>query len=148
TISGTGTVSQIGAGILTLGGTNTYQGGTTATAGLIDFSSLANFGSGNITLNGGGLQWASGNTTDVSARLNPIGGGGGAMDTNGNNVLLASAITGTGGIVKLGTGTLVLAASENYGTGTIIQAGTLQLGNGGTVGSIVTNVTDNAILAF
>ena len=32
-----------------------------------------NLGTGAITLNGGGLQWAAGNTLDISARLAPLG---------------------------------------------------------------------------
>lgn len=50
---------------------------------------------------------------------------------------LANIGTSTGiGFAKLGTGTLVLDANNTYGGVTQVRAGTLQLGSGGTSGSI------------
>ena len=40
------------------------------------------------------------------------------------------------------------SAPTTYAGGTTISAGTLQIGNGGTTGSIVGNVTDSGTLAF
>ncbi len=73
--------------------------------------------------------------------------------------IVASGQTGTlagvlsdgtqpGDIVKTGGGTLVLTGDNTYSGGTTVSAGTLQLGSGGTTGSIVGNVTDNATLVF
>ena len=42
---------------------------------------------------------------DISSRLTALGAGGGTFDTNGNNVTLATAITGAGGLTKQGSGT-------------------------------------------
>jgi autotransporter-associated beta strand protein len=111
-ISGSGQLTKAGLGVLTLTGTNSYRGGTVITGGLINFSSLANFGSGNITLNGGGLQWAVGNTADVSGILNPFGSSGATFDTNGNNVTLAGPLGGVGGLTKQGSGALTLLGKE------------------------------------
>src|SRR4029450_1492368 len=58
-ISGTGTLSKAGTGTLILSGTNSYSGGTTVTGGLINFLA-GGLGTGTITVNGGGLQWAAG----------------------------------------------------------------------------------------
>jgi autotransporter-associated beta strand protein len=141
-MSGTGSLTVNGTGTVILGAVNTYGGGTTVSGGLVNFSNLGNFGSGNITLNGGGLQWASGNTTDISGRLNALGAGGSTFDTNGNNVTLASAITGTGGLTKVGLGTLTLSGANTYTGGTIINAGTLLLASGvslPTVGMVTIN---------
>ena len=46
------------------------------------------------------------------------------------------------------TGTLTLTGANTYTGGTTITGGTLQLGTGGTTGSIVGNVTDNGALVF
>jgi len=145
-ISGTGTVVQNGSGITFLTGANAYSGGTTVNAGLINFSNGANLGTGNITLNGGGLQWAVANTTDISGRLNALGANGGTFDTNGNNVTLASAISGAGGLTKTGGGSLVLSASNAYSGGTRIDGGRLSAAVNGALGS--GPVTVNASLEF
>ena len=46
-----------------------------------------------------------------------------------------------------GTGTTTLTGANTYTGGTTISGGTLQVGNGGTTGSITGNVTDNGTLA-
>ncbi len=131
-----GSVIKQGVGTLTLAGSNTYTGGTTVNGGLIAFASGAKLGTGAITLDGGGLQWASGNTLDISNRLNPLGAAGGTFDTNGNNVTLATAISGTGGsLTKNGEGTLTLSGANTYTGGTTLSAGTLAIGNSDALGS-------------
>jgi autotransporter-associated beta strand protein len=122
-------LAKSGAGTLTLSGVNSYSGGTTVIGGgLINFNSAGNFGSGTITLDGGGLQWATGTTTDISSRLTAFGAGGATFDTNGNNVAFASALAGTGGLTKTGAGTLTLGAGSTYAGATAVNAGTLQAG--------------------
>src|SRR5262249_8988776 len=133
-----GGLTKSDAGILTLSNTNTYAGGTTVTGGLVNFAAAHNLGSGNITLNGGGMQWATGNTTDISSRLNALGAGGGTFDTNGNNVTLNSAIGGSGGVTKAGSGTLTLSAANGYTGGTAINGGTLSISSNANLGAAVT----------
>jgi autotransporter-associated beta strand protein len=57
-------------------------------------------------------------------------------------------ISGAGQINKFSPGTLVLSGANTYSGGTSITAGKLQIGNGGTTGSIVGTVLDNALLVF
>ena len=127
-ISGTGTLSKAGIGTLILTGNNSYAGGTTITGGFINFNSANSFGTGTITIDGGGLQWATGNSADISSQLAAFGAGGATFDTNGNNVTLASALSGSGGLTKTGAGTLTLAGSSNYSGATNVNVGTLQAG--------------------
>jgi outer membrane autotransporter protein len=137
-ISGAGGLTVSG-GTQALSGVNTYTGGTTVSGGLINFSALGNFGTGVITLDGGGLQWAPSNTTDISSRLAPLGAGGGTFDTNGNNVTFGTGLTGTGGLTKQGLGLLNLAGNNTYTGPTSVTAGTLAVN-----GSITSNVTVGA----
>jgi fibronectin-binding autotransporter adhesin len=134
-IGGTGSLLKQGTGTLTLTGNNTYSGGTTVTGGLINFATLSNFGTGNITLNGGGVQWATGSTTDISARLAAFGVNGGTLDTNGNNVTLANGISGAGSLTKAGNGVLTLAGDNTYTGGTFVTGGSIAL-TGSIVGPV------------
>uniref|UniRef100_A0ABS3M9F0 Autotransporter domain-containing protein n=4 Tax=Pseudomonadota TaxID=1224 RepID=A0ABS3M9F0_9BRAD len=137
-------LAKTGAGTLTLTAANTYSGGTTVSGGLVNFNAANNFGSGNITLNGGGLQWASGNTADISGRLNAIGAGGTTFDYNGNAVTLATALAGTGGVTVANSGSggaLIFSAAESYSGATTINSGaTLALSAFGSISnsSVVT----------
>jgi fibronectin-binding autotransporter adhesin len=121
TISGSGALFKLGPGTLTLTGASTYAGGTMIAGGLVNFNSASNFGTGPILLNGGGLQWAAGTSTDISSRLTPFGAGGATFDTNGNNVMLASALSGIGGVTKLGAGTLTLSGASSYSGATMVN---------------------------
>ena len=66
----------------------------------------------------------------------------------GNTYTLGGTISGTGSVTQQGNGTTVLTAANTYTGGTTITAGILQLGAGGTTGSIVGNVSNNGALAF
>ena len=62
--------------------------------------------------------------------------------------LSGAAIAGPGSLAVTGSGLVVLTNDNTYSGGTTLSAGTLQLGNGGTTGSVAGNVIDNATLAF
>ena len=84
------------------------------------------------------------NLTDVSngqSKSLTIGG-------NNQSTTFSGQIIGGGSIVKAGSGTLTLTGNNTYGGGTTINGGTLQLGNGGTTGSVPGNIVNNAALAF
>ena len=65
-----------------------------------------------------------------------------------NSTAFAGVISGTGTLIKSGSGTLTVSGANTYTGGTTIAGGTLQLGNGGTSGSILGNVANNGTLAF
>ena len=105
---------MLGAGPLALSGSNTYTGGTLLGSGTLNFTAHAlPAGSNSITFSGGVLQWAAGNTQDVSAGFAPIAAGQSAnIDTNGNNVTFAAGLSGLGSLTKYGAGILDLVGLQ------------------------------------
>ena len=61
---------------------------------------------------------------------------------------MPASISGTGTVTKRRAGTLTLTGDNTYTGGTTISAGMLQLGNGGTTGSVAGNIVDNGALVF
>ncbi|MBI1369130.1 MAG: hypothetical protein GC162_10810 [Planctomycetes bacterium] len=127
-ISGTlGNVIQLGSGTTILTGANSYTGTTTITAGTLQIGNggtIGTLGTGSVTDNG----ILAFNRSD--------------------NITVSNAISGSGSLTKSAANTLILTGGNSYGA-TTISAGTLQIGNGGTTGSLGTgNVTDNGTLTF
>jgi outer membrane autotransporter protein len=127
-ISGTGGLRQGGTGTTVLTGDSTYTGGTTITRGTLQI------GDGGTT---GSIQGDVHNDSPHTLVFN-----------RSDTLLFPGAISGIGAVRQEGTGTTVLAGNSSYTGGTAITAGTLQLGNGGTGGSIVGDVLNNGTLAF
>jgi fibronectin-binding autotransporter adhesin len=144
-----GALIKNGTGTWTLDESFTYTGGTTINAGTLNVRADNNLGaaSGGLTFDGGTLQWGASFSLSATRAI-ALEVVGGAFDTDGFNTTIAQGITGSGDLTKAGAGTLTLMGINTYAGGTTISAGTLQLGNGGTSGSINGNVIDNGTLAF
>ena len=83
-------------------------------------------GSSGPVFTGGTLQIGGANI--VSALPITLMSQGGTIDTNGNSATLSGAISGPGGLTKVGAGTLTLSGSSTYTGATSVNAGTLQAG--------------------
>jgi outer membrane autotransporter protein len=57
-------------------------------------------------------------------------------------------IGGPGGLIKEGSGTLILTGNNTFGGGIDLNQGTLQIGNGGTQGSVLGNINNKGALTF
>jgi fibronectin-binding autotransporter adhesin len=125
-ISGPGALTVAGPGTVVLTAADTYTGGTTINAGTLQLGDGVTTGSiiGNVTDNG-------------TLAFDPAA-----------SVSFAGAISGTGNLVKLSSGTVILIGTNTYSGGTTINAGTLQLGDGVTDGSVTGDITNNGTLEF
>jgi autotransporter-associated beta strand protein/T5SS/PEP-CTERM-associated repeat protein len=145
TISGTGGLTKISSGTLTLSGANTYSGGTTLAAGTLRLASNQALGTGALTTAGSVVDYANGVTI-----TNPI-----VLNSNTTQLQVTAGTATQAGVIselngprpleKIGGGTLVLTANNTYSGPTTISAGTLIV-NGSIANSAVT-VNPGATLA-
>ncbi|EAA7689479.1 fibronectin-binding autotransporter adhesin ShdA [Salmonella enterica subsp. enterica] len=108
TLSGSGSLVKTGTGELTLSGDNTYSGGTTITGGTLTADHADSLGSGDID-NSGVLKVGEGE--------------------------LKNTLSGSGSLVKTGTGELTLSGDNTYSGGTTISEGTLIAASVNALGS-------------
>ncbi len=108
TLSGSGSLVKTGTGELTLSGDNTYSGGTTITGGTLTADHADLLGTGAVA-NSGVLQVGEGE--------------------------LENTLSGSGSLVKTGTGELTLSGDNSYSGDTTIADGTLIAANVNALGS-------------
>nr|WP_200864810.1 fibronectin-binding autotransporter adhesin ShdA [Salmonella enterica] len=143
TLSGSGSLVKTGTGELTLSGDNTYSGGTTITGGTLTADhadSLVKTGTGELTLSGDNSY--SGGTTIIGGTLTADHAdslGTGAVANSGvlqvGEGELENTLSGSGSLVKTGTGELTLSGDNSYSGDTTIADGTLIAANVNALGS-------------
>ncbi|EAW0781969.1 fibronectin-binding autotransporter adhesin ShdA [Salmonella enterica subsp. enterica serovar Taksony] len=122
TLSGSGSLVKTGTGELTLSGDNTYSGGTTITGGTLTADHADSLGSGDID-NSGVLQVGEGELE------NTLSGSGSLVKTGTGELTLSGDNTYSGGTTITG-GTLTADHADSLGTGAIANSGVLQVGEG------------------
>ncbi len=151
-----GNLTKSGNGTLTLSGSNTYSGNTTLSAGTLALGHNSALGSSTLAFNGGTLS-ASGGARSISNNITlggnvTIGGTNdltfnGTINLNGGTRTITVNNTGLttiagqitepwySGLVKAGSGTLVLAGNNSYTAPTSVSAGTLVLAHNNALGA-------------
>ena len=176
-ISGTGNI-VVNLGTLTLSGANTFSGGVTLNGNAtLNLNSPAALGTGTFTINGGAIDNTSGAAVILNTNnaqnwngdftfngSNDLNLGTGAVTLGGNRTLTINGSNlAVGGVIGdgnnafgltvagSGSGILLLTGANTYTGPTVINAGgLLEIGNGGTTGSInsTSGLTNNGKLGF
>ena len=152
----TGTTGIINAYLLLDNPNNSMSGTLEMFRGFLGITSDAALGNadlrlavGGSTLFQGGLRFAADNI-EIGAGRSILFAASDAIDTGSFTATIHADLTqsGTRTFGKLGDGTLILTGDSTV-SGTTILEGTLQVGNGGTSGSLGSGtVTNNATLVF
>ncbi|WDH90646.1 autotransporter domain-containing protein [Pseudomonas chlororaphis] len=112
-------LTKTGLGTLVLSADNTYSGGTTIADGTLQLGNGGNTGS------------------IVGDVLNH-----GALAFNRNDSLtFTGAISGTGQVIQMGSGTTLLSGDNNYSGGTTLAGGTLQVARDANLGDAAGGLT-------
>ena len=137
-------LAKLGANTLTLSGANNFSGPVTINGGALNISNAAALGVGGsaLTVNSGTL-WNSGSLTVNNRDLVLAGPFTNSADA-GTTLVFANPVTGTGSLVKVGTGTLIFSnaagnATLNASSGFQVKAGTF-VQVGGSITSIHNSV--------
>jgi autotransporter-associated beta strand protein len=172
-INGSGALVKNGRGTVTINTNNSYSGGTTLNAGLLNLGTDQAIGLGALTINGGSLGNTSGQPMTLNVAVNINGGftlvGGNPLTLgqpvtlgttpvvtvgSGGTLTVQATISGNYGLSVAGPGMFVLAGPNNYTGNTTITQGVLQVGyyqgaipNGPGAGNVVfSSAANSAVL--
>ncbi|MDR3629501.1 MAG: autotransporter outer membrane beta-barrel domain-containing protein [Desulfocapsaceae bacterium] len=149
TITGSGDLIQAGSGTLILSQQNTYSGKTRIAAGTVRTDAENAFASSSEVAVDSGTLALNGNN-QIANHL--TGGPGGEIQLDGatftannaiagiNDSLYAGTISGSGGFVKTGNGSLTLSGPLTYSGDTCVNAGSLILDGSNGGGQLNNNI--------
>ena len=153
-IEGTGSLRKVGSGNFTLTGANTFSGMTHIDGGsiILDHATALAYSTVSINVNNG----LDVTTHAIDATIGALAGSGNlnlgsqSLTAGGNDAstTYSGVLSGAGPLTKTGAGVLTLTGANTHAQGTTISGGALQIGNGGTTGSILGDVTNDASLIF
>ena len=139
TLGGSGTFVKSGQGTLTLAGTNNHTGATVVDSGTLRLgaadllnpaATIALADKAGATLDLNGFDQTIGSLSGGGSAGGELKLGSATLTTGGDNTstTFGGSLSGSGSVVKQGTGTFTLAGSNSYGGATQVNAGTLQAG--------------------
>lgn len=127
TLAGNGRLRKWSDSTLVLAGDNPYKGVLDAVSGMVQIG------------NGGSTGSIASDSILLGTSL--------VFDHTGTKTF-AGAIAGKGRLTRRGNGTDIFTGNITHKGGTTIAAGTLQIGSGGSTGSIVGTIVNNGALVF
>jgi len=126
--------------------------GTSSARGVLVTTSLAkDLGSGTVNFNGGILRAGASSSNFISgfgAGSLVVDTGGLYLDTNGFDVTITDGLSGSGGLTKIGGGTLVLDSDNTLRGNSEVSAGTLVVGDSSSNAVLGGNLTVDAAAAL
>ena len=126
--------------------------GTSSARGVLVTTSLAkDLGSGTVNFNGGILRAGASSSNFISgfgAGSLVVDTGGLYLDTNGFDVTITDGLSGSGGLTKIGSGTLVLDSDNTLRGNSEVSAGTLVVGDSSSNAVLGGNLTVDAAAAL
>ncbi len=144
-ISGTGAVTQIGSGTLTLTAQNSYTGATNVTGGTLALSSTGSISTSSNVIDNAtfDISATSGASIQSLSGTGVVQLGSATLTVTNASSTFSGTIEGSGGLTLTG-GTEILSGTSSYTGATTVTGGTLEY----TQNSISNNITDNATVAF
>jgi len=111
------------------GGTLNLVGDASNGRGVLETNYVIVSPGGTLNLDGGILRARTSSPWLLdSAGVVTIGANGAFLDSGGHYIAVSATLGGTGGLTKLGSGTLVLTGNNTYAGGTTISGGWLSVG--------------------
>ena len=134
-ISGSGSLTKAGTGILTLSGSNTFSGNTTISTGTLKLTGTL---SDSTDVINSGIYDVD--TTDTIQSLSGTGAvelGSSITLTTGDSGddTVSGVISGPGSLAKAGSGILTLSGSNTYTGSTTLSAGTISISSSDNLGA-------------
>jgi fibronectin-binding autotransporter adhesin len=145
-VSGTGGLSQLGAGVTTISVAQSYTGPTTIAAGTLALTGSANIASSSVVADAGVFDISGTGGTSITS-LSGTGTvvlGAQNLTVTAGSTGFSGIITGTGGLTVTG-GNQTISGNDSYTGATTISGGTLLLTGANSLGTS-SNVIDNGTL--